>query len=128
MGRVEAAGMQASPTLQRLPTTGKSDAVLAASARPRVDAWPDVTVFSDGDSALRVTVIGAERRKLLIFDWFHVSEAGPPHRAGLRKAASVDEPECVSCLTSAYFHVPRLRHRPSFGALGSVKPAMPSRR
>ena len=112
MGRVEAAGCKphhfaTAPNI----STGKSDAVRAAL---RAQGWMpgrDVTVFSDGDPALRVTVIGAARQQVThILDWFHVSMRVRHIEQAFEGIRQLEPELKFSCLTSAYFHVPRLRH------------------
>jgi hypothetical protein len=71
----------------------------------------DVTVFSDGDPALRVTVIGAARQQVThILDWFHVSMRVRHIEQAFEGIRQLEPESKFSCLTSAYFHVPRLRH------------------
>jgi len=121
MGGVEAAGCKphhfaTAPNI----STGKSDAVRAAL---RAQGWMpgrDVTVFSDGDPALRVTVIGAERQQVThILDWFHVSMRVRHIEQAFEGIRQLEPESKFSCLTSAYFHVPRLRYLPSLERLCS---------
>jgi len=112
MGRVEAGGREprhfaTAPNI----STSKSAAVRAAL---RVQGWMpgrDVTVFSDGDPALRGTVIGAARQQVThILDWFHVSMRVRHIEQAFEGLRQLEHELKFSCLTSAYFHVPRLRH------------------
>jgi hypothetical protein len=112
MGRVEADGraprhFAVAPNI----STSNVDAVRAAL---RAQGWipgRDITVFSDGDPALKGAVISAARQKIThILDWFHISmRVRHIEQAfeGIRQLG----PELKSwLLTSAYCHVPRLRH------------------
>ncbi|WP_292529967.1 hypothetical protein [Methylocystis sp.] len=92
-------------------STSNVDAVRAAL---RAQGWVpgrDITVFSDGDPALKGAVISAARQQIThVLDWFHISmRVRHIEQAfeGIRQA----RPELKSwLLTSAYCHVPRLRH------------------
>jgi hypothetical protein len=84
----------------------------------------DVTVFSDGDPALRVTVIGAARQQVThILDWFHVSMRVRHIEQAFEGIRQLESELKFSCLTSAYFHVPRLAI-----FFGAAMCAVPSRR
>ena len=111
MGRVEADGraprhFAVAPNI----STSNVDAVRAAL---RAQGWipgRDITVFSDGDPALKGAVISAARQQIThILDWFHISMR-VRHIEQAFEGIRQLEPELKSwLLTSAYCHVPRLR-------------------
>ncbi len=92
-------------------STSKVDIIRAAL---RAQGWipgRDITVFSDGDPALRGAVVSAERQQVThILDWFHISMR-VRHIEQTFEGIRQFEPELKSwLLTSAYCDVPRLRH------------------
>lgn len=110
MGRIEAKDrpsrhFAAAPHV----AAGKHQIVCAAL---RAQGWMpgnDVTVFGDGDPALRGAVMTATREPVIhILDWFHLSmRLRHVEQAceGIRTIANLD-----ILLYQAAFHVPRLRH------------------
>ena len=112
MGRVDTDGRVArhfvsAPNI----STSKVDTIRAAL---RAQGWipgRDITVFSDGDPALRGAVVSAARQQVThILDWFHMSMR-VRHIEQAFEGIRQFEPELKSwLLTSAYCDVPRLRH------------------
>ncbi|MGB5083773.1 MAG: hypothetical protein WBO09_04025 [Methylocystis silviterrae] len=109
MGRVETDGRVARH-FASAPNHSTSD-VDTIRAALRAQGWipgRDITVFSDGDPALRGAVVDVTRQQFThVVDWFHMSMR-LPH---IEQAFEGIRPELKSCLlTSAYCDVPRLRH------------------
>lgn len=112
MGRVETDGRVArhfacAPNI----STRAADVIRGAL---RGQGWVpgrDITVFSDGDPALRGIVVGAARQQVThVLDWFHISMR-VRHIEQAFEGIRQFEPDLKTCLlTSAYCDVPRLRH------------------
>jgi hypothetical protein len=112
MGRVEANGraprhFATAPNVSTSNTHTVRAALLAHGWMP----GRDITVFSDGDPALKGAVVSAARQPIThILDWFHVSMRIRHIEQAFEGVRQLGPDLIFCCLTSPYFHVPRLRH------------------